>query len=56
MSFSNYSCVSLKPNFFHSWVVIVKVAIFIVVASKKIMSSLFVIIDCNGKKLVDLKA
>ncbi len=56
MSFSNDSCVALKPNFFHSWVVIVKVAIFIVVVSKKITYSLCVIIHYNGKKLVDLKA
>jgi hypothetical protein len=51
MPSSNYSCVALKPNFFHSWVVVVvKVAIFIVVVSKKIMSKFCAIIDYNGKK------
>ncbi len=56
MSFSNYSWVVLKPNFFHYWVVIVKVAIFIDVVNKKIMYNLCVIIHCNRKKIVDLKA
>jgi hypothetical protein len=49
ISSSNYSRVVLKPNFFHSWVVVVKVAIFIVVVSKKITSRFCVIIHCNGK-------
>jgi hypothetical protein len=40
----------LKLNFFHSWVVVVKVANFIVVVSKKITFRFCVIIHCNGKK------